>query len=701
MLSQIYQYTKRKKRGFKRRMDRLIRKFTMHNRMITEAYYRERSPELGFFRRGLTLGLLCLASVTGKAYSHRATAAERRDYTNRIFVYRPESRSHRRMSYTALAKRILLCDVISFDVFDTLLLRPFDDPKTVFYLVGEKLHCPSFTRYRVLAEKQARQEALEKTGYNEVTLEDIYEKMQRYVAVDVEKAAALEAEIELSLLQANPYVKQLYDIAVELGKTVIAVTDMYLPLPVLQEALAKNGYTQLSRIFLSRDCDFSKRSGRLFPYVKEQLGEEKRYFHMGDNYTADFLRAKEAGFDAAYYPNVNRLGNPHRCADLTALIGSAYRGIVNNRLCCGAFRENQYFEYGYAYAGFYVLGYCAWIHERVQAKGIQKLLFLSRDGDILQKVYQKLYPEADTEYVYWSRAAATRLTAGYFRNEFFLRYIKYKISRKINMAQMLTAMELPQMQDFLTEKGFLPDTILTAENYEDIVSVFLQHWDVVESAYADSGKAARLYYAEKLQGVSSAAAVDVGWAASGVSALKVLVEDIWHLDCKIYGFVSGANYLHDQNIIEAPLTNGDIESYMFSQQKNRELKRQHRVGQLYSVFIEMMLASPSPSFLQYELGEDGAPAFRFDLPEVEGYEMIRELQRGILEFTDDYCRAFRDYPAMLHISGEDAYHVCRFIISRPDYFRNLFADYPVNRAVGTSSHEMETLSQLMEREYQY
>lgn len=61
------------------------------------------------------------------------------------------------------------------------------------------------------------------------------------------------------------------------------------------------------------------------------------------------------------------------------------------------FRENQYFEYGYAYAGFYVLGYCVWIHERVKAKGIEKLLFLSRDGDILQKVYQKLYPQEKTE----------------------------------------------------------------------------------------------------------------------------------------------------------------------------------------------------------------------------------------------------------------------------------------------------------------
>ena len=80
--------------------------------------------------------------------------------------------------------------------------------------------------------------------------------------------------------------------------------------------------------------------------------------------------------------------------------------------------------------------------------------------------------------------------------------------------------------------------------------------------------------------------------------------------------------------------------------------------------------------------------------------MIRELQRGILTFVEDYTRTFARYPQLYRISGEDAYHVCRFIISQPDYFRNLFANYPVNRAVGTSSYEMETLSQLMEREYQ-
>ena len=114
----------------------------------------------------------------------------------------------------------------------------------------------------------------------------------------------------------------------------------------------------------------------------------------------------------------------------------------------------------------------------------------------------------------------------------------------------------------------------------------------------------------------------------------------------------------------------------------------------------MMLASPSPSFLQYEESENGDVRLRFDCPETEGYESIRQMQKGILTFISDYKEAFKQYPYMLRVSGEDAYHVCRFIISQPEYFRRFFKDYPVNRAVGTFSHKMETLSTLMNREYQ-
>ena len=34
---------------------------------------------------------------------------------------------------------------------------------------------------------------------------------------------------------------------------------------------------------------------------------------------------------------------------------------------------------------------------------------------------------------------------------------------------------------------------------------------------------------------------------------------------------------------------------------------------------------------------------------------IKDIQRGILEFVDDYMEHFEKFPYMLHISGRDAY----------------------------------------------
>lgn len=156
----------------------------------------------------------------------------------------------------------------------------------------------------------------------------------------------IECETELSLLKANPYMKQVYQMALEMGKTLIAVSDMYLPGDVLRQALEQNGYTHFTRVFLSQECGFSKRSGKLFPFVKQEMGLDKRYLHLGDSPIADRVRPRRAGFTPCYYVNVNRAGNPHRCADLTALVGSAYRGIVNNRLYCGAYHETPFLSTG-------------------------------------------------------------------------------------------------------------------------------------------------------------------------------------------------------------------------------------------------------------------------------------------------------------------------------------------------------------------
>ena len=39
------------------------------------------------------------------------------------------------------------------------------------------------------------------------------------------------------------------------------------------------------------------------------------------------------------------------------------------------------------------MGYCKWIHDWAEKYEIDKILFLARDGEILSKVYRKMYPQ--------------------------------------------------------------------------------------------------------------------------------------------------------------------------------------------------------------------------------------------------------------------------------------------------------------------
>lgn len=683
----------------KRKLKKLKIRAVMKNRFILEGYYKYGDTDKSLLRKSLYLGVLHFASLLNGKNKSRPFVYERKKYAIKPCVSASESSFVNRPSYTQIAKKFLVNDIVSFDIFDTLILRPFDNPKSIFYILGELNKCPGFKRYRELAEKLARNEALEKHGNNEVTLRDIYEKITRFVILDIEKAMQYEIETELNLTFANPYMLNVYKQAKNLSKKVIAVSDMYLPKDVITKMLEKCGYDGFDEIYISNEHSASKRTTELYNIVKQKYGENARFIHIGDNYVSDNLSAQKAGITPVYYKNVNARGNAHRAFDMTSLVGSAYRGIVNAKLHNGDKIYSQFYEYGYTYAGFLVLGYCNYIHTYVKNHSIDKVLFLSRDGYILKSVYDKLFPDSKTKYAYWSRSAATKLTVKKFRNELLLRYIKYKIPREMTLEKILKAMDLPQMQIPLEENGLTPDTILTKDNYEDVVKVFTNNWDIVVKQYERSNKSAKEYYETTIGNSKSICIVDIGWAASGFSALRYLIEDEWKIGCKAYGLVAGSTYLHDMDIIEPQFANGVVSSYMFSQRKNREIRRDHNVKKMYSVFTEIMLSAPSPSFIGFDYDDNGEIKYEFDCPETEGYDMILEIQQGIHDFVDDYTRAFEKYPFMFNISGSDAYAVCRQVISCPEYFKNLFADYPVNRAVGMASYEMGTLGDLIENEF--
>lgn len=149
-----------------------------------------------------------------------------------------------RMDTETLLRQLREYDVISFDIFDTLLLRRVADPKDVFTLTAQKLGMESFPRLRIEAEAEARRRV---TGREkEVDLVQIYSVLGEWLGIDIRAAMRTEIDTELAVCMANPYMKRLFDALRSMGKELIAVSDMYL---AKKNAGTAAGKLRLQRFF--------------------------------------------------------------------------------------------------------------------------------------------------------------------------------------------------------------------------------------------------------------------------------------------------------------------------------------------------------------------------------------------------------------------------------------------------------------------
>ena len=117
------------------------------------------------------------------------------------------------LKYTAdeLAKRLCSADVISFDVFDTLIHRPFVSPADLFYIVGEKLGIPDFRRVPMDCERKARKQKQREGKATEVTLEDIYKLVSKVTGIAAGQGADIETRTELSLCFADSFMLSVWE----------------------------------------------------------------------------------------------------------------------------------------------------------------------------------------------------------------------------------------------------------------------------------------------------------------------------------------------------------------------------------------------------------------------------------------------------------------------------------------------------------
>lgn len=222
---------------------------------------------------------------------------------------------------------------VSFDLFDTLLLRACCTPDDIFRLVA--LECGlswDFAHIRMHAEQAARK--LLPPDQEEVTLDEIYVQVQCSAMLsdaETERIRQTELAVEKRLLQVNTPVLSLYQKVLDSGKKVIICSDMYLPEEFIRQILENLKITGYHRFYLSSTHRASKIAGGLYRMLTDDLRKEgigpSQILHIGDSYEIDFRQAKRAGIRGFHLPS------PRQAAQRFLL--EPHRVDADERLCLG------------------------------------------------------------------------------------------------------------------------------------------------------------------------------------------------------------------------------------------------------------------------------------------------------------------------------------------------------------------------------
>ena len=305
-----------------------------------------------------------------------------------------ESTQGKRKTTEEMASIISSFDVISFDIFDTLIFRCVGKPSDLFMFVGDKLDYPNFKEIRIGAERRARRKKEKSSGAREVTFLDIWEQVELETGIDKIRGMEVEFEIEKEMTFGNPYMIEILMEAKRQEKQIIGISDMYLSKEHIIVLLEERVAHVFDEIYVSSEYEAKKSDGKLFDIVKEQLGEGKSCLHIGDNEFGDIKQGKKHGFSTYYYPNVNQIGSKYRPGNMSSHLGSVYKGLVNSYIHNGKNTYSKLYELGFIYGGLIALRYCNWSYEASKGKNPDTNLFFLQDFDIIERIYKGL----DSDY---------------------------------------------------------------------------------------------------------------------------------------------------------------------------------------------------------------------------------------------------------------------------------------------------------------
>ncbi|MDD7333723.1 MAG: HAD hydrolase-like protein [Lachnospiraceae bacterium] len=499
-------------------------------------------------------------------------------------------------------------DVVSVDLFDTLVMRQILFSTDIYELLDEELKnrgifFDDFAKQRVSAEKEL-------SKHKAPSLVEIYQylmDLNGFSGLIAEELAELEWSIDISLVVPRVEMCNFLSQMWNMGKEIYIVTDTYYSRTQIEAILQKCGINSYTDVLVSCEYGTSK-TQKLFGNLRKCIGK-KSCIHIGDDTIADVESAERNGIEACriysgidLWEAVGCLGMEKYVDDLSdriklglfvsRIFNSPFQFETTEKKIC----VNNANDIGFMFFAPLISDFVLWLNEQV-AENVDNIWFGARDGYLIQKLYDCIGNTTKTSvYFLTSRVAAIRAGVKNLADISYIDEMKFSGTVQEQMQERFGIQIPKQVKDKESILDYAKEILSTAEIKRKNYLKYIKTLDRKEGniAFFD-------------------------FVAKGTC--QMFVEKILNKQLMGLYFLR----LEEDN----PKTQGlNIKAFYQAEEKLDSV-----IFDNYYI-LETMLTAPMPSVLEFD--ENGKPCYSKETRDDESIKCFSQAQEGISDFFQRY-----------------------------------------------------------------
>ncbi|MCG6553724.1 MAG: HAD hydrolase-like protein, partial [Candidatus Magnetominusculus sp. LBB02] len=294
-------------------------------------------------------------------------------------------------------------ELLSIDIFDTLILRTCLGPTDVFYETGKRaemllragMNPKEFQYVRQQCGHRIFQEKRAQTPPSEENIADIYNTMPQDIG-GMKEILDIEVQVEEDFAFVNPVMLSLTAYFKAMGKPVALLTDMYLSKAHIERILQNAGFPLqwIDLLLISNETGANKGSGAMFELLMSSFPhiQKAEVIHIGDNPYSDGGGADRAGIRHILYgydKNLDMILNWESVRYIEVLPEISQVRKLATRLNAGDNMDyTPWFTLGAAVLGPFFSAFSDWVVDVCIKEDRHRVFPLMRGGTLLAQMIE-------------------------------------------------------------------------------------------------------------------------------------------------------------------------------------------------------------------------------------------------------------------------------------------------------------------------